>query len=120
MKEGIWAVDSRYRDMVSAELLILGVLSALTLVSVIILGLWIRIELANMLELLDERLALALKSTIDRLMEGGMAEFEPPNPIQGAIAQLIQGMAQQKLNTIDAVVTNRGDNGQFMTAEETP
>ena len=119
MKEGIWAVDSRYTDMVAPELLILGVLSALTLLSVIILGLWIRIELANMLDLLDERLALALKSTIDRLVEGGMSEFEPPNPIQGAIASLIQGMAQQKLNTIDATVTNRGPDGQFATMEET-
>ena len=119
MKEGIWAVDSRYRDMVAPEMLILLGLSALTLVSVIILGLWIRIELANMLDLLDERLALALKSTIDRLVEGGMSEFEPPNPIQGAIASLIQGMAQQKLNTIDATVTNRGPDGQFAAMEET-
>ena len=106
--------------MVAIELLVLGVLNVICILSVVSLGLWIRIELSQMLELLDERLALALKSTIDRLMEGGMGEFEPPNPIQGAIAQLIQGMAQQKLNTIDAVVTNRGDNGQFMSAEETP
>jgi len=119
MKEGIWAVDSRYRDMVSPELLILLGLSALTLLSVVILGLWIRIELANMLDLLDERLALALKSTIDRLVEGGMSEFEQPNPIQVAIGQLIQGMAQQKLNTIDATVTNRGPDGQFAAMEET-
>ena len=105
--------------MVAIELLVLGVLNVICILSVVSLGLWIRIELANMLDLLDERLALALKSTIDRLMEGGMGEFEPPNPIQGAIAQLIQGMAAQKMNTIDAVVSNRGDNGQFMTAEET-
>ena len=101
--------------MVATELLILGALSVLTLLSIVILGLWLRIELANMLELLDERLALALKSTIDRLMEGGMADFEPPNPIQGAIAQLIQGMAAQKMNTIDAVVTQRAPDGQFQS-----
>ena len=101
--------------MVAAELLILGALSVLTLLSIVILGLWLRIELANMLDLLDERLALALKSTIDRLMEGGMADFEPPNPIQGAIAQLIQGMAAQKMNTIDAVVTQRAPDGQFQS-----
>ncbi len=99
--------------MVAAELVILGVLSVLTLLSIIILGLWLRIELANMLELLDERLALALKSTIDRLMEGGIGDFEPPNPIQGAIAQLIQGMAAQKMNTIEAVVTQRAPDGKF-------
>jgi len=105
--------------MVATELLVLGVLNVICILSIVSLGLWIRIELANMLDLLDERLAMALKSTMDRLMEGGMGEFEPPNPIQGAIAQLIQGMAQQKLNTIDATVTNRGPDGQFAAMEET-
>ena len=99
--------------MVATELLILGALSVLTLLSIVILGLWLRIELANMLELLDERLALALKSTIDRLMEGGIGDFEPPNPIQAALAQLIQGMAAQKMNTIEAVVTQRAPDGKF-------
>jgi len=101
--------------MVATELLILGALSVLTLLSIVILGLWLRIELANMLELLDERLALALKSTIDRMLEGGMGDFEPPNPIQGAIAQLIQGIAAQKMNTIDAVVTQRAPDGKFQS-----
>ena len=99
--------------MVAAELLILGVLNVICLLSIVSLGLWLRIELANMLELLDERLAMALKSTIDRLMDGGIGDFEPPNPIQGAIAQLIQGMAAQKMNTIDAVVTQRAPDGTF-------
>ena len=101
--------------MVAAELLILGALSVLTLLSIVVLALWLRIELANMLELLDERLALALKSTIDRLLDGGIGDFEPPNPIQGAIAQLIQGMAAQKMNTIDAVVTQRAPDGKFQS-----
>ena len=105
--------------MVATELLVLGVLNVICILSIVSLGLWIRIELANMLDLLDERLALALKSTMDRLIEGGIGEFEAPNPIQGAIAQLIQGMAQQKLNTIDATVTNRGPDGQFAAMEET-
>ena len=110
-------MHSRYtavaRIMVGLEIIILGVLNVICILSIVSLGLWLRIELANMLELLDERLAMALKSTIDRLMEGGMAEFEPPNPIQGAIAQLIQGMAAQKMNTIDAVVTQRAPDGKF-------
>ena len=99
--------------MVAAELLILGVLNIICILSIVSLGLWLRIELANMLELLDERLAMALKSTIDRLMDGGIGDFEPPNPIQGAIAQLIQGMAAQKMNTIEAVVTQRAPDGKF-------
>ena len=101
--------------MVATALLILGALSVLTLLSIVILGLWLRIELANMLELQDERLAPALKSTIDRLLDGGIGDFEPPNPIQGAIAQLIQGMAAQKMNTIDAVVTQRAPDGKFQS-----
>ena len=99
--------------MVGLEIIILGVLNVICILSVVSLGLWLRIELANMLELLDERLALALKSTIDRMLEGGIGDFEAPNPIQGAIAQLIQGMAAQKMNTIDAVVTQRGADGKF-------
>ena len=101
--------------MVSTEIMILGVLSVLTLLSIVVLALWLRIELANMLELLDERLALALKGTIDRMLEGGIGDFEPPNPIQGAIAQLIQGIAAQKMNTIDAVVTQRAPDGKFQS-----
>jgi len=99
--------------MVAEEIIILAVLNVICLLSIVSLGLWLRIELANMLELLDERLAMALKSTIDRLMDGGIGDFEPPNPIQGAIAQLIQGMATQKMNTIDAVVTQRAPDGKF-------
>jgi len=101
--------------MVSTEIMILGVLSVLTLLSIVVLALWLRIELANMLELLDERLALALKGTIDRMLEGGIGDFEPPNPIQGAVAQLIQGIAAQKMNTIDAVVTQRAPDGKFQS-----
>ena len=99
--------------MVGLEIIILGVLNVICILSIVSLGLWLRIEMANMLELLDERLALALKSTIDRLIETGGGEFEPPNPIQHAIAQLIQGMAAQKMNTIDAVVTQRAPDGKF-------
>ena len=68
-----------------------------------------------MLELLDERLALALKSTIDRLVEGGIGDFEPPNPIQAALAQMISSVAMQKMNTIDAVVQPKAADGKFQS-----
>ena len=80
---------------------------------------WIKIYLEQSLMDIDEKLALAIQALVDKLMTGGLAEFEPPNPIQGAIAQLIQGMAQQKMNTIDATVTERGPNGQFTPVQET-
>jgi len=79
---------------------------------------WIKIYLEQSLMDIDEKLALAIQALVDKLMTGGLAEFEPPNPIQGAIAQLIQGMAQQKMNTIDATVTDRGANGQFTGATD--
>ena len=79
---------------------------------------WIKIYLEQSLMDIDEKLALAIQALVDKLMTGGLAEFEPPNPIQGAIEQLIQGMAQQKMNTIDATVTDRGPNGQFTGATD--
>ena len=97
------------------------ILSALMLINLISLGgfaLWIRIYLEQALMDIDEKLALAIQALVDKLMTGGLAEFEPPNPIQGAIAQLIQGMAQQKMSTIDATITERGPNGQFTSATD--
>ena len=91
------------------------------LINLISLGgfaLWIRIYLEQALMDIDEKLAMAIQALVDKLMTGGLAEFEPPNPIQGAIAQLIQGMAQQKMNTIDATITDRGPNGQFTSATD--
>jgi len=110
---GTRSVHGGCTDMVGLEIIILGVLNVICILSIIVLALWLRIELANMLDLLDERLALALKGTIDRMLEGGLGDFEPPNPIQAALAQLIQGMAAQKMNTIDAVVTQRAPDGTF-------
>ena len=79
---------------------------------------WIRIYLEQSLLDIDEKLALAIQALVDKLMTGGLAEFEPPNPIQGAIAQVIQGMAQQKMNTFDANITQRGADGQFTSATD--
>jgi len=103
--------------MVATETLILASLGVLNLLAIAYLALWIRIHLEQGLMDIDEKLALAIKSLVDKLMEGGLAEFEPPNPVQGAIAQMISAIAQQKLNTIDAVVTNRGPDGQFATKD---
>ena len=105
--------------MVATETLILASLMVINLISLGVFALWIRIHIEQSLMDIDEKLALAIQALVDKLMSGGLTEFEPPNPIQGAIAQLIQGMAQQKMNTIDATVTERGPNGQFTTVQET-
>ena len=105
--------------MVATETLILASLMVINLISLGVFALWIRVHIEQSLMDIDEKLALAIQALVDKLMSGGLTEFEPPNPIQGAIAQLIQGMAQQKMNTIDATVTDRGPNGQFTSVQET-
>jgi hypothetical protein len=77
--------------MVLPDTLILGVLMVINLISLGGFALWIRIYIEQALMDIDEKLALAIQALVDKLMSGGLAEFEPPNPIQGAIAQLIQG-----------------------------
>ena len=104
--------------MVVQDTLILATLMLINLISLGGFALWIRIYLEQALMDIDEKLAHAIQALVDKLMSGGLTEFEPPNPIQGAIAQLIQGMAQQKMNTIDATVTERGQNGQFTSATD--
>ena len=105
--------------MVACETLILASLMVINLISLGGFALWIRMHLEQSLMDIDEKLAIAIQALVDKMMSGGLTEFEAPNPIQGAIASLIQGMAQQKMNTIDATVTERGPNGQFTTVQET-
>jgi len=104
--------------MVALEIAILAGLGLLNLASIVILAHWIRMHLDQGLQDIDEKLAIAITALIDKLMSGNLGEFEPPNPIQGAIASLIQGMANQKMNTINATVTERGTDGQFASAED--
>jgi len=104
--------------MVVQDTLILASLMLINLISLGGFALWIRIYIEQAMMDIDEKLAIAIQALVDKLMTGGLAEFEPPNPIQGAIAQLIQGMAQQKMNTIDATITDRGPNGQFTSATD--
>ena len=104
--------------MLLPDTLILGVLMLINLISLGGFALWIRIYIEQALMDIDEKLAMAIQALVDKLMSGGLAEFEPPNPIQGAIAQLIQGMAHQKMNTFDANITQRGPDGQFTSATD--
>ena len=103
--------------MVALEIAILAALSLLNLAAIGFLAHWIRMHLDAGLQDIDEKLATAIKALIDKLMSGNLGEFEAPNPIHTAFASLIQGMANQKLNTINAVVTERGPDGQFAPAE---
>ena len=103
--------------MVVLETAILAGLGLLNLCAIGFLAHWIRMHLDQGLQDIDEKLAIAITALIDKLMSGNLGEFEPPNPIQGAIAQLIQGIAQQKMSTINATVTERAPDGQFAPAQ---
>jgi len=103
--------------MVALEIAILAGLGLLNLAAIGFLAHWIRMHLDQGLQDIDEKLAIAITALIDKLMSGNLGEFEPPNPIQGAIAQMIQSIAHQKMNTIDAVVVDRGPDGQFAPAQ---
>ena len=104
--------------MVLQDTLILATLMMINLISLGGFALWLRIYIDQALMDIDEKLVLAIQALIEKLMSGGLVEFEAPNPIQVAIAQLIQGMAHQKMNTFDANITQRGPDGQFTSATD--
>jgi len=116
-REVLWTDDGWRTDMVALEIAILAGLGLLNLAAIGFLAHWIRLHLDQGLQDIDEKLAIAITALIDKLVSGNLGDFEPPNPIQGAIAQLIQGMANQKLNTINATVTERSPDGQFAPAQ---
>ena len=95
------------------EMTLLIALTSLNLLALGALALWIRSELDNAVEELDSTLALAIKATLDKLMDGGIGGFEPVNPIQAAFASLIQSYATNQLGTIDATVISRNTDGTF-------
>ena len=103
-------------DMVD-EITLLIALGTLNLLGSLGLALWIKRELEDSMEELDNSLALALQSTMDKLTGEGAVAFEAPNPIQAAIGQLLMSMAQQKMNTVEATITPRDADGTFKGLE---
>ena len=63
---------------------------------------------------LDEKLALAIRSVVEKIP--GLGESEPINPIQMAFAQLIGNMAQQqqKQVIIPPKIIERDEKGLFV------
>ena len=99
------------------EISLLIALGTLNLLGSLGLALWIKRELEDSMEQLDNSLALALQSTMDKLTGEGAVAFEAPNPIHAAIGQLLMSMAQQKMNTVEATITPRGADGTFKGLE---
>ena len=97
---------------------VLIALSALNLLASAALALWIRRELEESVEELDRTLALAIKATMDQVLENGLGGFEPINPIQAAFAQLIQTYASGKMGAVDVQQIVRNDDGTFQKSIE--
>ena len=99
------------------EITLLIALGTLNLLGSLGLALWIKRELEDSMDQLDNSLALALQSTVEKFTGEGAVAFEAPNPIQTAIGQLLMSMAQQKMNTVEATITPRGADGTFKGLE---
>ena len=112
-----WLIDRRRLGggYMSPEMLILIALSALNLLLLILVAYLGGRSIEIAIEELDGRLAEAIQSLINEITQGGLEGFEPPNPIQIAISQLIAGWADQQKQIIPANVTTRDDKGQFKT-----
>tara|TARA_R110001599_G_C12258558_1_gene660254 strand:+ start:1848 stop:2171 length:324 start_codon:yes stop_codon:yes gene_type:complete len=88
-------------------------LTSLNLLALGALALWIRSELDAAVTELDSTLALAIKATMDQLGDGVLGGFDPVNPVQAAIAQMIQAYASNKMSTIDVTASPRAADGTF-------
>ena len=108
------SVDGWCTYMVALEIAILAGLSLLNLAAIGFLAHWIRMHLDSAMMDIDSKLAIAIKTLIDKLMSGEMSDFEPPNAIQAAFADLIRSVAHNKMQTINATVTERDAGGQFV------
>ena len=93
-------------------------LTSLNLLALGALALWIRAELDAAVVELDSALALAIKATMDQLGDGGLGGFDPVNPVQAAIASMIQAYASNKITTIEGTASPRGADGTFQKGLE--
>ncbi|AXH79280.1 MAG: hypothetical protein [Circular genetic element sp.] len=71
----------------------------------------LRNQLDDGLVELDEKLAIAIRSVVEKIP--GLGEQEPINPIQMAFAQLIGNMAQKEQVIIPPKIIERDENGLF-------
>jgi hypothetical protein len=93
-------------------------LTSLNLLALGALALWIRSELDAAVTELDSTLALAINATMDQLGDGVLGGFEPVNPVQAAIAQMIQAYASNKVGAIEIQAAARGPDGTFQKGLE--
>jgi len=88
--------------------LVLGITAVNLLFSVWMLRIF-SIKLTQAVEELDSKLAGAISS----LVEKGLGEFEPVNPIQAAIAQMLTNNLTQNRTSGDVIEVVRDVGGKF-------
>ena len=88
-------------------------LDSITLILVVlntILSLWTIRVVTLALERVGGQLLTSIHEKIDSVLSGSLGDFEPPNPIQQAIAQMLTQRVQNA--PIEQV---RGEDGKFST-----
>ena len=95
--------------MSTIEAVIIGLIVLSTLIVIRSL-VELKMVIEQGLQTLDQNLAAAIQKTVQNLQIG---DFEPPNPIQSALAQFLISRVQS--NPIDQL--NRAENGQFSVIE---
>ena len=89
------------------EWVIVGSLALLNVIVTVWVGLRLYALIQTGLENLDGSIAAAIKS----LVEQGIGDFEPINPVQAAIAQMLTRTPEHAAPVIKEVL--RGEDGKF-------
>jgi len=77
----------------------------------ICLSLWLFRQIVFTLHAIIGQLDSSIGEAVQKLVEGGLGDMEPINPIQQAIAQMLTKNLNQP--TIEAVIQDRGTDGKF-------
>ena len=89
------------------EPLILG-----TVIFGILLNIWLARMVALTVQATVQDLDIKLAAAIQGIIAEGIGDFEPPNPIQMALADLLKGKLAQATQA-DPVEILRGEDGKF-------
>ena len=78
-----------------------------------ILTLWIMRMIIQQLNLAVVQIDSLVAQAIQKILENGLGDFEPPNPIQAAISELLLNRVKQGDNILEAQVMPRDSSGKF-------
>lgn len=75
-----------------------------------IITLWIMRMIVHEVKLATAQIDTSLALAIKKLVEGGLGEFEPPNPIQQALGELLMNRVKDQQTIIEVP---RDQTGKF-------